>query len=88
MSEGKDFAPFFKAMIAEMQRHYPEHGDSWKTCSLSHLWKVLKRVIEDVDMNNMSHLLDVANVCGMMWLRWYKLEVHSSEQKVKKGEEE
>ena len=30
MTEYEDFEPFFQAVIAEIKRHDPEFGDSWK----------------------------------------------------------
>lgn len=81
MTEFEDFKPFFEAMIAEMQRHDPEKGDSWKG-----EWKSLDG--EDMinyELNqklgrcflkywrrpeeNLDELIDIANLCGMRWLR-------------------
>jgi len=68
-----DFTAFKLATLEEMKRHYPQNGDSWKTCDiewLSYLTRQsMREFIDDVDMENPSHLLDVANFCAMLWTR-------------------
>ena len=71
MSKFCEFMPFIEAMREEYLRHYPEKGDSWKTCDIQYLWKVLDRATQrqDYRVNSIDHLIDIANICAMLWLR-------------------
>ena len=67
----KDFKEFDSAMDAEYMRHFPEKGDSWKTCEVEYLWSELHRITQYIPVNNVSHLLDIASVCRMIWTRYH-----------------
>ena len=81
MTEYEDLEPFFKAMIAEMQRHDHEFGDSWKRewTNLSgedmvnwHLDQKIGRCFLNYWRNpdeKMGELIDIANLCAMRYLR-------------------
>lgn len=76
MTTRKDFEPFFKLMIEEMQRHDKEKGDSWKndqagTITMNeYLDKLLfLTVAEYHDTHRPDQLEDIANICAMRRLR-------------------
>ena len=82
MSEDKDYKlyeiqfPYFtKAMMDEMERHYPEKGDSYHECSVEWLEQTLKEVVDkyfrlDWDYpRKESQAVDIANVCAMLYFR-------------------
>ena len=68
-----DFTAFKLATLEEMKRHYPENGDSWKTCDIGHLERCLLKsmscMTHEYIQYNPSHLLDIANFCAMVWTR-------------------
>jgi len=70
-----EFQPFFNEMINELIRHYPENGDSWKTCDRVHLERLLLKSMSCMTHEyieyNPSHLLDIANFCAFCYLRYY-----------------
>ena len=39
------FPHFYKAMMDEMERHYPEKGDSYHECTVEHLEKLLRKSV-------------------------------------------
>ena len=74
----RDFKEFDNAMDAEYMRHFPEKGDSWKTCNIRYLWDKLRSTTSYMPVSDPGHLLDVALMCRMIWTRY-----HSSEQSTK-----
>ncbi len=66
-----EFRQFFEVMEAEYVRHYPEKGDSWKTCELGYLKSTLREVGWKYfrDHNATNELVDMANLCAMIWVR-------------------
>ena len=68
-----DLLPFFEAMIKEVARHVPEKGDSWKKMKLYDLEIILSQHVSDWwtlnKENDMDDLLDMADLCAMVWLR-------------------
>jgi len=67
---------FIEEMKKEYMRHIPKKGDSWKTCDLKWLTDLFQRtslaVMDDADdgkFSNPGELIDVANICAMIWLR-------------------
>ena len=78
-SEGivkNDLNLFVEAMKNEYLKHYPNQGDSWKTCEVEWLNTLASRSMleffEDKNLENPDHLLDVANFCAFLWLRLRK----------------
>ena len=70
-----EFQPFFNEMVNELIRHYPDNGDSWKTCDIGHLERLLLNSMDCMTHEylefNPSHLLDIANFCAFYYLRHY-----------------
>ena len=70
-----EFQPFFNEMVNELIRHYPENGDSWKTCDIDWLAYLarssMRKFIDDVEGKNPSHVVDVANFCAFYYIRYY-----------------
>ena len=75
-----DFSPFFNDMIEELVKHYPEKGDTWKTCEMSMLvslfYDSMSEIIKD-GIVNIDHILDIANVGAMIYLREKGMVFHS-----------
>ena len=69
----RDFDKFFDAMKAEYERHVPLKGDTWRTCDVGYLWNKLQ-MISYVKVNDTDHLLDIANMCAMIWSRYQSSE--------------
>ncbi len=91
MTEFEDFKPFFEAMIAKMQTHDHDRGDSWKedgfyrdinTRYMSEgphmrffkmdpwLLDLLKDEVKEYEAKlDPKELLDIANFCGMLYMR-------------------
>jgi len=80
MSE--DLKPFMDAMQAEYMRHYPKKGDSWREAGFSpsgeiydwidtedYLWDRIQYLVNNYDPANLDELVDIANLCAMLWLR-------------------
>ena len=89
MTELEDLQPFFNEMLGIMQSHDAEKGDSWKrpkayisTLLREKLWEEFKEIVENKDLEdseNLHELVDLANVCAMIWLRGLeKAKVHNS----------
>jgi len=83
-----EFVAFFSAMFNEYDRHKPEKGESWKTMPLSELEELVEKHLEEasettwlsleqVDYTERKALLvDIANLCGMAYLRYeYEEEI-------------
>jgi len=96
MTEFKDFKPFFDAMIAEMKRHDPEEGDSWRDDKLEIMInspdntisipmdECLKMRLEHAfesytATGSLDELVDIANLCAMLWLRHKEREEQVNE---------
>ena len=71
-SAEKDIGSFIDGMKNEYMRHYPKQGDSWKTCEIDHLDNLLTKSMEDFfedeNIENLDHLLDIANFCAFLWI--------------------
>ena len=69
------FPYFYHAMMAEMERHYPEKGDSYHECSVEELENVLRNAIytywerKDDHPRKASQTIDIANICAMLYQR-------------------
>ena len=69
------FPYFIKQMYKEMDRHYPEKGDSYHECSVEFMEGLLKNVVEayfklDWDYpRKTSQCVDIANICAMLYQR-------------------
>lgn len=66
-SEIQEFA---EAMELMMRFHDPKKGDSWRHCLIGFLEsKLLEEVNEYMESKETSELLDVANICMMLYMR-------------------
>ena len=69
------FPYFFKAMINEMERHYPEKGDSYHESDVEWLEELLYETVEKYKKlendypRKESQAVDIANVCAMLYMR-------------------
>ena len=83
-----DFKPFFETMLDELERHYPEKGDSWKVTSHNYFYKLFYDVLDKYEHNkNPDEFVDMANVLAMWWMTTPRMKFYnSSEQKVIKDE--
>jgi len=66
----EDIQPFVEAMLDELERHYPEKGDSWKTMDLYALELILSTHVSEWynknKTNDKEDLIDLANLCAMV----------------------
>jgi len=67
---------FRDMMELKYAEHYPEKGDSWRTCDINFLWsKLFEEAIETTEAgigplrSAMSELVDLALVAAMLWQR-------------------
>lgn len=69
------FPYFIKQMYKEMDRHYPEKGDSYHDCTVMYMEHVLQKALEDywnLDWDHprkASQCVDIANICAMLYQR-------------------
>lgn len=69
------FPHFYKAMMAEMERHYPEKDDSYHECTVEHLEKLLRKSLRQYKKlgwdypRKASQTVDIANICAMLYQR-------------------
>lgn len=70
-SAEKDIGVFIDGMKNEYMKHYPKQGDSWKTCEIDWLNKLLVKSMKEYSqgLENVDHLLDIANFCAFLWIR-------------------
>ena len=72
-----EFQEFFETMSTEMLRHQSERGDSWKEPMVhgyldtdDYLVGILKVVATKYfKTKDVGELVDMANICGMLWCR-------------------
>lgn len=72
-----EFSQFFEAMSNEMLRHKEEKGDSWKEpgfmgqrVTTGWLEYLLRRCVENYEeRTEPDELVDIANICAMLWLK-------------------
>jgi len=71
---------FYREMVEEYARHYPEKKDSWKNMSVKDLGFLLNQAYFDF-WNNESldkdQLVDIANLCAMLY---YRIEAKEAAQ--------
>ena len=61
---------FAQAMENTMKKHDKKKGDSWKTCDILFLEdKLIKEVEEYLDSRDKKELVDIANMCMMLYNR-------------------
>jgi len=69
------FPYFVKAMYKEMDRHYPEKGDSYHDMTVEEMEEILKKAVDaywrlDWDYpRKTSQCVDIANICAMLYQR-------------------
>ncbi len=65
----QDFKPFIEAMIDELERHYPDKGDSWKTTSPNYFYKLFHDILDRYEITHIpDELVDMANILAMWWM--------------------
>jgi len=65
-----DIMKFAEQMEAVMSMHDMKKGDSWKECPLYFLQgKLREEFLEYSKENDYHELLDIANLCMMLWNR-------------------
>ncbi len=79
MTVYSDLQPFFEEMLGIMRSHDAEKGDSWRGpqpyvsfALRNKLWEEFREIIENEDLEdseNLHELVDLANICAMIWLR-------------------
>jgi len=67
----QDLEQFQAAMQKEYARHYPEKRETWKTMPIGELETLLWWAWDQFsfDENTESQLVDIANLCAMLWTR-------------------
>lgn len=66
----KDVEIFASFMDSVLNRNQKEKGDSWKTISIDDLDMKLQEEISEYNQSkDKSELVDIANVCMMLFLR-------------------
>lgn len=69
------FPYFYKAMMTEMERHYPEKGDSYHECDVEYMEMILSDAVEaywrlgNDYPRKTSQVVDIANLCAMLYQR-------------------
>ena len=79
MTEYEDLKPFFDEMLAMMQKHDHNKGDSWRKTEKymaynlrTKFWEEFTECIEFNEIENTKNpheFVDLANICAMIWLR-------------------
>ncbi len=61
---------FAKEMEKIMKKHDKKKGDTWKTVSINFLkGKLIEEFDEYIVYENTDELVDIANICMMLWHR-------------------
>jgi len=69
------FPYFYKAMMNEMEKHYPKKGDSYHEADVKHLERLLYKTIRNYKKldwdypRKQTQTVDIANVCAMLYMR-------------------
>jgi len=75
MSIRPDILSFAKKMELVMKRHDFVKGDSWKDIDEEYLWRKLKEEFDEAMASRFSEeLIDLANVCMMLYYRRFVIE--------------
>ena len=76
-----DLNEFIEAQKKEYLRHYPQNGDSWKTCDIDWLEELATKAIWEIVTpenilyeTNPDHLLDIANFLAFIWIRYKSID--------------
>ena len=72
----EDLEEFVEEMEKVLSKHDKEKGDSWKTCDKEFLENKLKEEFREwkntaVPLNKGVEVIDIANICMMLWHRYY-----------------
>lgn len=72
----EDLEKFALEMEKILLKHDKKKGDSWKTCDIKYLENKLEEEFREwkntsVPLNKGVEVIDIANICMMLWHRYY-----------------
>jgi len=77
------FSAFHEAMRDEYRRHLHVKGDSWRRLSIPFLDRLLQEAMKEhlEERSDLKpHLVDVANLCAMLWTRLEETDQKAAEE--------